>query len=218
MKDTYLVSLAIVAAGLIIAGSVFLSGDKTGKNKASLINGENPAIVEVSADDDPFLGSSGAPVVIIEFSDFECPYCGTFFRNTLPELKEKYINTGKVKFVYRDFPLPSHKNAQAAAEAAQCANDQNKYWEMHNKIFENQEAIAKNDLINYAASLGLNENDFKKCFGDGKYAKEVKADLNDGSRLGVDGTPTFFINGQKLVGAQPFSAFEKIIEEILANQ
>lgn len=216
MKDTYLVSLAIVAAGLIIAGSVFYSGGKTGK-EASLIDGDNPATIEVSADDDPFRGSSEAPVVIIEFSDFECPYCGAFFRNTLPELEEKYINTGKVKFVYRDFPIPSHKNAQVAAEAAQCAGDENKYWEMHDKIFENQEAIDKKNLVDYANVLGLNMNDFNQCLDDGKYSKEVKADLNDGARIGVDGTPTFFINGKKLVGAQPFSVFEEIIEKELAK-
>lgn len=218
MKDNYLVPLAIIAAGLIIAGAVFYGGGKSDSGKTPSLGDDNAEIINVSADDDPFKGSPDAPVTIIEFSDYECPFCGSFFRNTLPELEEKYINTGKVKFIYRDFPISSHKNAQVAAEAAQCSGDQGKYWEMHNKIFENQEAIAKDNLIGYAGVMGLNMDSFNQCLNDGKYSKEVKADLNDGVKAGVDGTPTFFINGQKLVGAQPFSVFEEIIEKELAGK
>lgn len=218
MKDNYLIALAIIAAGLIVGGAVFYS-DKGNPNKTPSENGNNNEVVaNVSVDDDPFKGAPDAPVTIIEFSDYECPYCAAFFRNTLPELEEKYINAGKVKFVYRDFPIPSHKNAQTAAEAAQCAGDEGKYWEMHDKIFENQEMMDKNNLVGHAASLGLKTDDFNLCLKDGKYADEVKNDFRDGTKAGVEGTPTFFINGRKVVGAQPFSVFEKIIEEELAKK
>jgi len=169
-------------------------------------------IVEVSEDDDPFEGSADAPVTIIEFSDYECPFCARFNSQTLPALREQYIETGKVKHVFRDFPLGFHAKAQKAAEAAECAEEQDKYWEMHDKIFENQSAMGVADLKQYAADLGLNSGEFDECLDSGEMAEEVQKDLADGSKYGVSGTPTFFVNGVKLVGAQPFSAFQNLIE------
>jgi len=175
----------------------------------------NPApdatLVKIDADDDAILGDEGAPVTIIEFSDYECPFCARFWRETLPQIKQEYIDTGKVKLVYRDFPLNIHRNAQKAAEAAECAGEQSKYYEMHDKIFENQQAIDVLSLKRYAQEIGLNTAEFNSCLDSGKMASEVKKDFSDGQAAGVRGTPAFFINGKLVSGAQPFSVFQQAI-------
>jgi len=199
----------------LVAPLEALQGDVIQQPSGSPTTTGNNQRVTVSVDDDPVLGDQNAPVTIIEFSDFECPFCGRFFSNTLPQLTREYIDTGKVKLVYRDFPLSFHPNAQKAAEAGECADDQGKFWEMHDKIFENQKAMSVVDLKSYAASLGLDTSEFNSCLDSGKHAKEIQKDISDGSKYGASGTPTFFINGIKLVGAQPFSAFQQIIESEL---
>ena len=181
---------------------------------------QEPSRFDVSADDDAVLGDSDAPVTIIEFSDYECPFCARFWSQTLPALKSEYIDTGKAKLVYRDLPLPFHANAQKAAEAAECAGDQDKYWDMHDKIFENQ-AIEISDLKGYAGDLGLDTAEFNSCLDSGKHEDEVNKDYSDASKVGASGTPTFFIgndeNGYvKIVGAQPFAVFQQVIDAELA--
>ena len=178
---------------------------------------QQPVIAEVSEDDDPVKGSDNAPVTIIEFSDFQCPYCGKFYEETLPQITETYIETGKVKLVFRDFPLNFHQYAQKASEAAECADEQGKFWEYHNILFENQDALTIDDLKQYASDLNLDTEQFNECLDSGKYEEEVKSDMEDGSSYGVSGTPAFFINGQLLSGAQPFSAFQSVIEQELEN-
>ena len=176
--------------------------------------------VDVSEDDDAVLGDKDAPITIIEFSDYECPFCARFYLNTLPQLKREYIDTGKVKLIYRDFPLGFHQNAQKAAEATEIAEELGggeKFWEMHDKIFENQQAITIEDLVRYAEEIGLNKEKFKELLDTNKYENEVLEDFQDGQKAGVQGTPTFFINGQVLVGAQPFEAFQEIIEQELSK-
>jgi protein-disulfide isomerase len=173
--------------------------------------------VEVSLDDDPIKGDANAPVTIVEFSDFQCPFCGRFYKQTLPLIEKEYINTGKVKLIFRDFPLNFHENAQKAAEAAECADEQGKFWEYHDKIFENQKKLDMTSLKGYAAEIGLDIEKFDSCIDTGKYSSEVQKDFNDGSRYGVSGTPTFFINGIKLVGAYPFDAFKQIIDAELTK-
>ena len=178
---------------------------------------QQPVIAEVSEDDDPVEGDPNAPVTIIEFSDFQCPYCGKFYKETLPQITETYIETGKVKLVFRDFPLNFHQYAQKASEAAECADEQGKFWEYHNILFENQDALTIDDLKQYASDLNLDTEQFNECLDSGKYEEEVKSDMEDGSSYGVSGTPAFFINGQLLSGAQPFSAFQSVIEQELEN-
>ena len=173
--------------------------------------------VQVSVDDDAVEGSKDAPVTIVEFSDFQCPFCGRFYQETLPQLRENYVKTGKVKIVYRDFPLPFHENAQKAAEASECAHEQGKFWQMHDMMFSHQDAITVANLKQYAKSLGLDTTKFNQCLDSGKYASEVQKDETDGSAYGVGGTPTFFINGQQLVGAQPYQAFQQAIDAALAK-
>lgn len=173
--------------------------------------------VEVSLDDDAMMGDENAPVTIVEFSDYECPFCGRHFTQTYPQLKKEYVDTGKVKIVFRDYPLPFHPAAQKAAEAAECAGDQGKYWEMHNKLFSNQQALGVADLKKYAGELAIKQSEFDECLDSGKYASEVQSDLSDGSAYGVSGTPSFFINGMLLVGAQPYSEFKRMIDAELAK-
>src|SRR3990170_4609313 len=152
-----------------------------------------PQEAVVSMNDDPVKGDLNAPVTIIEFSDFQCPYCGRFFQGTLPEIERDYIKTGKVRYVFRDFPLEFHKQAPKASEAANCAGEQGKYWEMHDKLFENQNALMVDKLRQYAAEVGLESGPFDACLDSGKYAEEINRDVEDGKKAGVSGTPSFFI-------------------------
>ena len=187
-----------------------------------------PQIVSVSIDDDPVMGEDDAPVTIIEFSDYQCPFCGRFYRNTLPLIKDNYIKSGKVKFVYRDFPLPFHSYAEIAAEAANCAGEQNKYWAMHDKLFENQRALSKENIKSFARSLTLDMEAFNSCFDNNKYSSEIKRDMEDGRNAGVRGTPSFFIGktekgkkiikGYRIVGARPYASFKQIIDKVLTEK
>jgi protein-disulfide isomerase len=168
------------------------------------------------------LGNPNAPLVIVEFSDFQCPYCARFHLNTFPQLKEKYIDTGKVYFVYRHFPLGFHQQAQKAAEAAECAREQgeNKFWEMHDAIFQallsgGAEAISQDSLSRKAGELGLNKEHFDKCLQEGRYAKRIREDKAAAARVGVTGTPTFVVGDKIFSGAYPFSAFKRVVEQEL---
>ena len=179
----------------------------------------------VSSDDDYIRGQADAKLTLIEFSDFQCPFCERFYRETLPLIDKDYIQTGKVRMVYRDFPLASvHENAQKAAEAAQCAGEQGKYWEMHDQIFANHTAMSVDDLKKHARGLGIAVDRFDRCLESGAYAEEVKKDMADGQALGVQGTPTFFlgltgkdntIQGIRIAGARPYAVFKQIFDRFL---
>lgn len=170
--------------------------------------------LDVSVDDDPSIGPEDAPVTIVEFSDYQCPFCARA-EPTIEQVLKEY--EGKVRLVYRDFPLSFHQNAQKAAEATECADEQGKFWEYHDKLFENQDALDVNNLKQYAKDLGLDSSKFDNCLDSGKYTEEVQKDLADGQSLGVSGTPAFFINGRLVSGAQPFSAFKQVIDGELAK-
>lgn len=172
----------------------------------------------------PFMGSQDAPVVLVEFSDFECPFCGRFFRNTLPRIKKDYVDSGKLKYVFKDFPLAFHKKAQKAAEASHCAGEEKKYWEMHDLIFANQKRMDMTDLTSYAQKLGLNSQSFEKCLKESRYAEGIKKDIAAGRANGVTGTPSFIIGiqnkqgeveGNTIRGAQPYTAFKTAIDSML---
>jgi protein-disulfide isomerase len=182
----------------------------------------------VSIDDDYIKGRADARLTLIEFSDFQCPFCERFFRETLPLIEKDYIQTGKVRMVYRDFPMAGiHKDAQKAAEAAQCAGEQGKYWEMHDMIFRNHKSMGVADLKKHARGLGLSADQFEKCVDSGKYAEEVKNDLVDGRTIGVDGTPTFFvghtgkdktIQAFTIGGARPYAVFKEVFDKLLEEK
>jgi len=170
------------------------------------------APVKVSLDDDAVLGNKNAKVTIVEFSDYECPFCGRHFSETYPQIKSQYIDTGKVKLVFRDFPLSFHQSAQKAAEAAECAGEQGKYFEMHDKLYQNQQTLSVENEKKWAKEIGLDQGKFDKCLDSGQMAGEIAKDMADGQSYGVQGTPGFFINGKPISGAQPFSVFQQAIE------
>jgi len=185
-----------------------------------------PQIFQISLDDDPFKGDPNAPVIVVEFSDFQCPFCSRFYQQTLPLIQENYIDTGKIKFVYRDLPLDSlHPNARLTHIAAECADEQEKFWEYHDVLFDKQsqwQRLSSTDLpitlTQYAADLGIQTESFETCLESEEMAKK---DVADATRYGSTGTPTFFIGTEedgfiKLVGAQPFAAFEAAIENYLS--
>jgi protein-disulfide isomerase len=157
-------------------------------------------------------GNENAKVTIIEYSDFECPFCKSFYDNAYKEILSKYVDTGKVKIAFKDFPLSFHKNAQFAAEASRCAAEQGKFWEMHDKLFENLENLSNDGYKKWAGEIGLNTQQFNQCMDNRKYKEAVEKETAESQRIGVQGTPTFLINGTALVGAQPFASFERAIE------
>ena len=210
-----IVGCSIIAASIILSLSGFSRQKQTAQGGGQQVAGK---ISEVSADDDPVLGDKNAPITMIEFSDFQCPFCRKFWRENFTKLKENYIDTGKVKLVYRDFPLPSHPMSSASALAGECAHEQGKFWEFHDKIFSEQDKQGQNtvqygvdDIKKWVSEIGLSMQDFNSCFDSGKYNEEVKKDLADGQAAGVAGTPTSFVNGVPVPGAQTYSVFEHVI-------
>jgi protein-disulfide isomerase len=172
------------------------------------------ARVPVSADKGFVRGAKDAPVTIVEFSDFQCPFCKNATA-TVKQVVEKY--QGKVKWVFRDFPIPSlHPAAPKAHEAARCAAEQGKFWEYHDLLFEKSPRQAPDELKQYAKDLKLDADAFGQCLDSGKHQAEINRDMNEGAQLGITGTPTFFINGRQLVGAQPATTFQRIIDSELA--
>jgi predicted DsbA family dithiol-disulfide isomerase len=170
-----------------------------------------PPKVEVAAVG-PAKGPASAPITIVEFSDFECPFC-VRAEQTVKDLLDAY--PGKIRVVYRDFPLPNHKQAPKAAEAAHCADDQGKYWEMHGKLFAGEGKLALTDLKGYAREIGLDGGRFDRCLESGEKAKVVESHRKAGEEAGVSGTPAFFINGRLLSGAQPLESFRAIVDKEL---
>ena len=165
-------------------------------------------------------GNENAPITIIEFSDFECPFCARFYTDTFSQIEKEYIDTGKVKVAYMHFPLGFHSQAGPAAEASECAAEQGKFWEMHDKLFENSPAFSDSNYKVWAKEIGLNEAQFNDCLDNGKYATKVNAELTYGSQLGVSGTPGFFVGNEEtgyvvISGAQPFSVFKQVIDSQL---
>lgn len=173
--------------------------------------------IEVALGNNPVLGKKEAKVTIVEFSDLQCPFCERFDTETFPQLKKEYIDTGKVRFAYRHLPLPIHPQAPKAAEAAACANSQGKFWEFIGAVFNDQANIQVADLKQKASRIGLSSSQFDRCLDSGEMKAEVDRDQADGAAAGVSGTPTFFINGRPLVGAQPFSQFQAAIDRELAS-
>ncbi|MBI2196025.1 DsbA family protein [Candidatus Daviesbacteria bacterium] len=235
LLGSVLISIAILIHGGIIKIAPKTAGTKITAPVASPQvpqAPQQPTSVKVSLDDDPVLGSKDAKVTLIEFSDYECPFCKRHFDQVYPSLKKDYIDTGKVKMVFRDYPLPFHDPmATFEAGAANCAKEQggdSAYFKFHNSIFtktkSNGNGLTKDEVYQFAADLGLNKANLKSCADSEKYAEEIKKDVADGSAAGVSGTPSFFvgksdpsgtITGTIIVGAQPYSAFQAVIDPLL---
>jgi protein-disulfide isomerase len=195
-----------------------------------ILSGKQPPLenVVLTLDGAPVVGQKDAKVTLVEFSDYQCPFCGRYFSTTETQVMDEYVKTGKVKYYFRDFPLEQiHPNALKAAEAAHCAGDQNKFWEMHDRLFKNQQALDAKELPGHATVLGLDVPKFQQCLDTGKYTPVAKKSIEEGSKYNVRGTPGFFLglsdpkDPSKLKavtfinGAQPFTAFKDAIEKLL---
>jgi protein-disulfide isomerase len=198
-------SIAAVASG-ITDGTPAASQTPQKVTRYQVDEGGNPAI-----------GPKNAPITMIEFSDYQCPYCLKWNSEVYQRLLKAYPD--KIRFVYRDFPLTSiHPEAEAAAEAADCAGAQGRYFDYHDKLFSGELELGSKAYIQYANELGLNETKFNDCMSNHLYKDEVNADFQYAANLGVRSTPTFFINGIALIGAQPYEAFQQVIDKELSAQ
>jgi protein-disulfide isomerase len=164
----------------------------------------------------PSQGPENAPITIVEFSDYQCPYCVRWYNEVYKRLLDTYKD--KIRFVYRDFPLEFHPEAQPAAEAANCAGEQNAYWQYHDALFNEKYPLGSAAYSQYASDLGLNTDQFQKCISEHRYAEEITADMKFAYSVSVSSTPTFFINGLAVVGAQPYEVFQQIIDKELAGE
>ena len=217
--------LIILLVAAVWTGGFGLRGGEESAGQQQQQAAAAPDRVKVSVDDDPVIGNKDAKVTVIEFSDFQCPFCRRYFTQTFAQIKQNYIDTNKIRYVYRDYPLPFHPAALPYAEAAGCANEQGKFWEFHDLIYSEQnkqgagtvEYLGADAVKKIAADLGLDTARFNSCFDSEKYKDEVNKDLAAGSTAGVSGTPTFYIGSDKkgyvlLVGAQPYAAFQAAID------
>ena len=228
--QTLWVGLSFLAVGLIfgmlISNGTISQTSSEGQevDPVDQVDPDKLETVSVSEDNDASVGEATAPVTIVEFSDFQCPYCTSFYSNSLQSILENYVDQGIVRIVFRDFPLPSHPQANLAAQAAECVRakttdeDANAaYFAMHDWLFENQtswsgQTDAKEQMV-AAAKDNLN-TDIQSCLDTEEMKAEVDADYVAGKSYGISGTPSFFINGKKLVGAWPYAVFEKVIEAV----
>ena len=218
-KSSLSVPLSIMVAGLLIAGAVWFKGSGSVDTTAT-VGGAKPIKVEMG--DLPALGNAEAKVTIIEFGDYQCPFCGLFFKQVEPILRDQYIKNGQARMVWRDFAFLGPESFWAA-EAARCANDQGKFWQYHDILFnrqngENQGAFVKDNLKKFAGELGLDQTVFDNCLDGGKYTQAVKDDTDYSRSVGVNSTPSTFINGEMVEGvnqADPFTSFKNVIEKYL---
>lgn len=186
-----------------------------------------PSIAKVMVKNRQAMGDPKAPLTIVEFSDYQCPFCKRFAMTVFPRLKKDYVDTGKLRYVFRDFPIDMiHPLARGAAVAAHCAGEQKKYWDMHEVLFRNNPKLSPAELKKYADSIGLDDPKFSECANSKRFDAQIASDLRDGQRVGVSGTPTFFlgptgdgvtITGEAVRGALPYAVFKQKIDLALAK-
>jgi len=210
LPGSILIAAVLISSSLLYVNYVKFSTAQIGGNNP-------PQNTQINIDDSPYLGNKNAKITIVEFADFRCPFCGRFFQDSEKQIITNYVNTGKAKFVFKHYAFLGQESVWAG-EAAECAKEQGKFWEYHDWLFNNQASesdlvyYSKVNLIKYADKIGLNTSQFSLCLNSDKYSEQVKADLRQGQSAGVTGTPTVFINGKVVIGAQPFSVFKSIID------
>ncbi len=202
--------LTVVMVVVVVVASFWLG--TVWDNKTATPGTKQPGTSKAGID--PKAGPDSAKVKIVEYSDFQCPFCGRVVQ-TIKQIKEEYGD--QVQITFRNYPLSFHQYAQKAAEAAECANVQGKFWEMHDMMFSHQNALRTDDLKSYAKQLGLDQAKFDSCLDNGEMKAEVERDFQDGTRAGVQGTPAFIINGELVSGALPFEKFKEVIDRVLAE-
>ncbi|MCL6641760.1 MAG: DsbA family protein [Candidatus Bipolaricaulota bacterium] len=213
MRDLWIWLIVAAAAGFLAAYLLLQPGRERPLTPQSV---PAPKVLL----DEPAKGAEDAPVTIIEFADFRCGFCLRHFVQTLPTLEEEYIATGKVRYIYRNFPILGVQSRWAAL-AAECAHEQGRFWEYHDKLFElvqQGQELLRSRLKGVATELGLDAAQFDSCLDSSKYLDEVQEDFAAGQGAGVTGTPAFLINGQLLVGAHPIEKFRELIEQELAKR
>ena len=229
-KRTHFYSVLVVVAfltGILTGYFVWGRGVSPARAAGNVPYAQNPAVqptqapryvrYEIETKGFPSLGPADAPITIVEFSDFQCPFCQRFYSETFKQLMAAY--PGKIRFVYRHLPLTSiHPEAFPAAEAAMCANQQNAFWDYHDQIFANQDKLGSELYSQIASDLGLDTAKFEACLKAETYKDLIQKDSDFALGLGVQSTPTFFINGLAIVGAQPLTAFTQIIDKELAGE
>jgi protein-disulfide isomerase len=210
--------VSIIVAGVLIAGSIaYQPGDRPSL-KAAALDTVNTQRATPGVDDDAVIGDVDAPVTMIVFGDYQCPFCKQQADNAEAGIRRDYVGNGKVKMVFRDFPLEGiHPSARPAAEAAQCAAAQGKFWQYHDALYAKQAELGSLDYTKLASDLGLKTAEFTSCLKDPATAAEVSKDLADGSAAGIAGTPGSFINGIYIEGAYPYSDFKKVIDGELSK-
>lgn len=216
---------SIIVGAVLIAGSIIYL---VGSTKSGTGNGGNSGIfsdeLKTEAPNDVILGDPKAPVTIIEYGDYQCPACGAFFSDTEPLVRENYIKSGKAKIVFRDFQFLGPESV-LAGEAAACAKEQNNFWAYHDAIYvaevkdgkENSGNLNRDLFIQLAKNVGLDVNKFTVCYDSNKYENAVKQQMQNESSLGINQTPTFFVNGQIVKGMLPFDQFKTIIDSALGK-
>ncbi len=201
---------------LLRSGEVAVAGDPSAAETAPDDSGEIRRYEVDIAEDDPTLGPEDAVITMIEFSDFECPFCRRYYLETFDQIMTTY--EGQIQYVFKDFPLSFHASARPAANAALCAHEQDAFWDYRGKLFSMELSLGEDAYLQYAEDLNLDMSTFTECLEENRYEDSVLADFNYGANLGVSGTPFFFINGLPLVGAQPFEVFKQMIDLELAGE
>ena len=230
-KTKLILPVAILIAAILISGSIIYVQFNGGENNGSptgVIKNNPPAKVEIDLTDAMILGDAKAPITIVEYADFQCPFCQIYFQQNKSAFIDQYVNSGKARFVWKDYAFLGQESIWAAS-AARCANDQGQFWAYHDYLFshqgaENSGAFSKANLKKFASALGLNAGQFNTCLDTDKYASLVQKETQDANAIGVNGTPATFINGQLVtdpngnsVGAAPFVVFQAIIDKILSK-
>jgi protein-disulfide isomerase len=214
-------TLAIIAASAVMVWKVLSPSRPAGGDRTLSIPAAPVPLAGAT-----LVGDESAKVVLIEFSEFQCPYCGTFARDTLPKLKAEYVDTGKVQLAFRQFPLSMHQNAERASEVALCAGRQGKFWQMHDSLFSKQTALDEASLMARADELGLSDTAFKGCLS-GQMKAQIQDDMQAAKALGVSSTPAFFVGSttgdgtvvvkKTILGARPIEDFKAAISSVLAG-
>lgn len=219
LSGGFVISTLLLAGSIVYVGKLWIDSRV---QPESLVNNEEVIIADVKIPESaPMLGGKEAKVTLVEFADYQCPFCGIFHKETFPELKRDYIDSGKVRFYYQDFAFLGEESV-LAAEAAKCSGEQNKYWEYHDYLYSNQKgenegAFALDNLKNFAGMIGLNKPQFNACLDSGKYKAQVEEETRLGESYGVAATPTIFVNGKKIEGAGNYEEYRTLIEEELSK-